>query len=253
MCHNGEMSEPSSSVDRVDLSENITSYDGNAIPKDVVVGEERIPLINMSKVRKLVTMLGISLLVGVAASIVGTSLHRIINQNLSYIGAESGGKFDPTLGQPISCENGKALMVVHDGYNLEVKESLNDDPEYLQYQRSLDAQRALYLSRGDCIVEVVTDYSVSQGYVDLEPKQNTMYLVTQANTPFTTPVFSDNGVSYDQVGLGVWQILRDLGVNELYVAGENRSLCAGGISIKAGRLGFDTALIEEAVYPKLKK
>lgn len=218
-----------------------------------VVEEEKDPLVSWSKVRKIITVLGVAMLVGATASIVGTSLRRIIDQNLSYLGVESVGKFDPTLGQPISCENGMALMVVHDGYNLEVNPSLKDDLEYAQYQRSLDVQRKLYLERGDCVIEVVTDYSLSQGYVELVPKPNTMYLVTQANTPFTTPTFSNDGVGYDQVGLGVWQILRDLDVNELYVAGENRSLCAGGISVKADRLGFNSTLVEEAVYPKLKK
>ncbi len=40
------------------------------------------PLISWSKARKIVAVLGVAMLVGVAASIVGTTLHRVIDQNL---------------------------------------------------------------------------------------------------------------------------------------------------------------------------
>lgn len=78
-----------------------------------------------------------------------------INAQLNASTGELGGEFDPALGAEINAKNGRALIVVHEGYGADLdSRRWQNDAEYQAYLQQLEDTKAKYLESGDVVVLV---------------------------------------------------------------------------------------------------
>lgn len=139
-------------------------------------------------------------------------------------------EYGPTMGAEFEAKNGRALVVVHEGFN----ESFGlIDPEeneaYSRYLRNLDAEASMMIEDGGVVVYVEDARqwtSQDSGY-----RTNVAYAVTYANTGTMDSYF----VSGEQL----IKLLENAGVTEVVIGGENRGEYEGACATEVYRFFFD--------------
>ncbi len=191
---------------------------------------------------------------------------RIIESEIlqvqAFLNAEYMGEFDPAMGEKISSRNGRALVVVHEGFGLDIfPQKYENNQEYQEYLRRVEAEKQLFYENGDPVVIVVTSLSLARGDVELESKPNTLYYVTQENNGFGVISFTADGKSYGQAmksgglsdwvpeGMGPWEELKNAGVHDVVMAGEFRGACLLQVAVGIKDFGIDVQWSDVAVYP----
>lgn len=225
--------------------------------------EQRKPKTDWNKIAKILGRLAIASVVVPFMAVMAISMYRNIESVTLQVqaseNAEYGGEFDPTMGETITTENGRALVVVHQGYGLEVLPAkYKNNEEYQEYLRRVEAEKQIYYDNGDPVVIVVTGLSLVKGDFTLKPKNNTLYYVTQENNGFGATSFMNDGVQYSQTrapgffdaqGLGPWDVLKSIGVTEVEMAGEFRGACPSQVAAGIENVGLKVGWSQMAAYP----
>jgi len=215
------------------------------------------------KVAKIISRLAIGSIVVPFMAVMAVSMYRNIESVTLQVQAlenvENGGEFDPTMGEGISTEHGRALVVVHEGFGMEVFPArYKNNQEYQEYLRKVEAEKQIYYDNGDPVVIVVTDLSLAKGLIKLEPHKNTLYYVTQPNNGFGSTAFVNDGVQYSQPmapdffdaqGLGPWALLKNVGVTEVEMAGEFRGACPSQVANGIEDAGLLVGWSDVAAFP----
>lgn len=220
---------------------------------DLVRSEKREHRQKSSSIFRSLRILGIAALLIPTCVLIGPSLSRqidVLNYQIQSLEETSyGGEYDPSGGEEITSENGRALVVVHQGHGEEVlPQKYEDNEEYQAYLRRVDALKDVYAENGDPTVIVVTDYTIAQGY-QLEPHNNVLYLVTNSNNGIAMVSFRQDKYNYTQDQQNVWDILEEAGVKEIEIAGEFRGACPYQIGKYAEASGLDVWWSADAAYP----
>lgn len=246
--HNGGMGEARDKV--VGLLPARVDTGTKSVPVDDVLGgvESKKRKINWGKVIKYIAN-GIYL--GILVPVIGLSLLRTIGGTIAQISSlngEYGGEFDPAMGAEIHSENGRALIVVHEGYGEETNPMrFNNDQKYLQYRRVLEATKQRYLNSGDVIVNILD--LTTWGDIDHVAQINVLYFATNSNSGIPSLSVVEDGVGYSQSYQALFDKLRQSGVNTVEMAGEFRSLCVGEVAQYFTSAGFELGWCDECAFP----
>lgn len=211
-------------------------------------GADRKRNINWGKVRKYITN-GIYL--GILVPVIGLSLMRTIGGTIAQVASlngEYGGEFDPSMGAEIHSENGRALIVVHEGYGEEINPMrFKNDQEYLQYRRVLEATKQRYLNDGDIVVYILD--LMTWGDNDHIPQDNVLYFATNSNSGIPSLSVVEDGVGYSQSYQTLFNTLKLAGVDAVEMAGEFRGLCVGEVAQYFKAAGFKLGWCDECAFP----
>lgn len=223
------------------------------IPKNTSGSEKRAIRQKSQSIRRCFRMLGIAALLIPTCALIGPSLNRQIEKisyQISLLEETSyGGEYDPTGGEEVYTENSRALVIVHKGHGEEVFPlRYENDNGYQDYLRRVEAIENIYRENNDPVVRVVTDYAISQGY-QLEPRENVLYLVTDANNGMAMISIRQGKYNYLQNQQNVWDVLKAVGVKDVEIAGEFRGACPSQIEKYAEASGLNTWWSADATYP----
>ncbi|MBS1267180.1 MAG: hypothetical protein MAG795_01152 [Candidatus Woesearchaeota archaeon] len=156
--------------------------------------------------------------------------------------------FDPSLGQKINSENGRALIVVHEGFVLEHSpEKYGEDQLYLDYLNNLNQLEQQYLDNGDIIVYVVSNSISNQE--NLDPSTNTMYLISGNQNGFVDQFVLQDEILYSQDVEILLNELNSADVRNIEIAGEKRKSCVAHVAPLFEKAGFEMEYSDSALYP----
>lgn len=90
-------------------------------------------------------------------------------------------EFNASLGREIHSENGRALVIVHEGRSIDPEAGLYvpDMEAYQLYLRRLDARKQIFMENNDPMVIVIEKSKVESGEFELTPKDNVLYYITE--------------------------------------------------------------------------
>lgn len=180
------------------------------------------------------------------------SISEVFLDQSMFSESEVGGDFDPSLGENVSSKNHRALVIVHEGFQIETQpDKYFIDSEYQQYLRRIKPKENLYYQNDDVVVIVVNKLALMKGEAELIPMPNTLYLITESNTGIPSFGFVYDGKSYSQ-GISVWDQLNQIGVEEIEIGGELRHGCATQIQEQAIESGLRTTWCEDCVFPRVE-
>lgn len=230
---------------------------------DNSTSNEKVRKIDFAKVRKNLRQLLLVAMYACVGSFMGTTLFREIqSMNMKFDALESSvnkGEFDPTMGEKITSQNKRALVVVHEGFGQEVMPlSYEHNEEYQEYLRKLQAEKELYYENGDPVVIVITDVTLANHNFDLTPKENTLYFVTEPNNGHGVVSFVTSDGYYNQnlggdweTSQSVWEILKSAGVEVVEMAGEFRGACPSQVAETINAQGIKIGWCDNCAYPAI--
>lgn len=161
----------------------------------------------------------------------------------------ASAEFNPSLGAEVYAEDGRALVVVHQGFGLQndTFRGFRNNDEYLEYLRELDSLRESYLIGGDVVV--VVEERLEYDEHAHEPIENVTYLITQPNTGIPYGQVLEDGALQPQDVDSLFERLRDAGVTTVEIAGEFRYQCAAQVATLFEGAGFQVEYSECCLYP----
>lgn len=163
---------------------------------------------------------------------------------------EHGGEFDPAMGADIESNNGRALIVVHEGYGLDsLPIKYKNDQSYADYLRVLEATKERYYNDGDVVVLVYDQKAWFDQ--DHEPQDNTLHFSTMSNNGFESNMVVVDGVSYSQSYSNLFEALTAAGVHTVEMAGEFRAACVAQVAHHFEEAGFNMGWCAECSFPSV--
>ncbi|MFH2019699.1 MAG: hypothetical protein ABII80_03745 [bacterium] len=165
---------------------------------------------------------------------------------------EYGGEFDPAMGAEVHSENGKALIVVHEGFGLDTYPSkYENDEDYQAYLRILEATKSRYLENGDVVVMVYDQKAWTD--TDHKAQNNVLQFSTQSNNGFPNQLVMVDGVTYNQSYDALFDALNNAGVNTVEMAGEFRGACVSQVARSFKDAGYEMGWCAECAFPSVDK
>lgn len=165
---------------------------------------------------------------------------------------EYGGEFDPAMGAEVHSENGRALIVVHEGFGLDTYPSkYENDEDYQAYLRILEATKSRYLENGDVVVMVYDQKAWMD--IDHEAQKNVLQFSTQSNNGFLDLAVMVDGVTYSQSYDAIFDALKNAGVNTVEMAGEFRGACVSQVARSFKDAGYEMGWCAECAFPSVEE
>lgn len=173
-------------------------------------------------------------------------------------------EFNASLGREIHSDNGRALVIVHEGRSIDPEAGLYvpDIEAYQLYLRRIEARKQIYMENNDPLVIVIEKSKVESGEFELTPRDNVLYYITENGVGVGASHFNYQDQIFTQLssiehyisggvgsaGLGVWDLLKQAGVSDFEVAGEEKGGCAAMVAKNLLSLGFSVEWCQGCVY-----
>ncbi|KKT77249.1 MAG: hypothetical protein UW73_C0025G0021 [Microgenomates group bacterium GW2011_GWB1_44_8] len=217
---------------------------------------KKLKELDPAKIRKALRVMAVMSVWVPCAAINLFAISRIIDQAIivgSSVENFSGDvvDFDPSLGTEVQSANGRALVIVHQGFGRDVAPwKYKDNESYTDYLGDLEMEREVYLNQGDVVVVVEEGGEFAQeNHVS---ENNVVYFITNPNNGFPDSLVAYGGKFYNQNPDLLFQILRRAGVKMVEMGGEFRNACVSQVKSLFENAGFKTGWCTNCVYPQVQ-